>query len=224
MVRSETGSRFLLEGTLAEGEAASNFAFADDFQDFFPYSFTQDWIYRVRRGSEWLERWSAEIDFYGNLSLRSAPFETRLHFTLGGGVLSPRRLEGSRRSGLYRFARLLADVPIVREGALEWRSEEHTDDPLPRPLAVLFDLLSLAGMSFRFELENRLERAQAAISLTSNARLSLGTPFGRLARGTSRRTSRALFSKHLGLARFEDGETEVQFLEFRDRESGEPGA
>ena len=204
----------------AEGEIVSNLAPAPDDDDLFPCSFTQDLVYEVQNGEAepGRETWSMETDLYGNLILVSRPVETRLSFTPANGVLSVKKLEGSRKTGLYAWGELLPDLPLVTDGKLAWRTEEETDFALPRAAAFFLDLLSIFGVRFRFELENVLSSNRTSLTLVSTATLKVKTPLGAFYLNRRMRTFTHHFLKKTGLVGFREDGFELRFLETRPRE------
>jgi len=209
---------FVLRGTPKEGELIQHLPVNPHAQQFFPYSFAHDLIYAMtRRDSVTTERWRTEIDFHGNLSIVSAPIETRMTFTMDHGVLSVRKLEGSRDTGLYHVGELLTDVPLVTGETLSWTSVEEAGDPLSRGLVMIFDLLSVVGVSCRFKLSNLLHATQQSIKLTSEASLILQTPFGSWAPSKKVRTVMYTFARPSGLTHFKGEEMELELKETVER-------
>lgn len=209
---------FIFRGEAAEGDIVSNLALAPDYDDFFPCSFTQDLVYDVRNGEARRETWSMETDLYGNLIMKSRPSETRLSFTLTNGVLSIKKLEGSRKTGLYAWSKLLPDVPLVTDEKLAWRTEEETDYALPRAAAFFLDLLSIVGVRFRFELENILSSSRTSLTLVSTAKLKVKTPLGPFYPNRQKRVFTYHFLKKTGIVGFREDELELRLLETKQRE------
>jgi len=215
-IRASNGQKtFVLRGETNESDVVSNLQFTADYIDYFPYSFTQDLVYSVRNGGEQKESWSTEIDLYGNLMMKSNPVETRLYFTLANGVLSVKKLEGSRRTGLYHFGKLLTDVPFITGEKLEWKTDEETDYALPRGTMLLLDLLSIFGVRFRFELANNLSSSQTSLKLVSKARLKVKTPLGHFYPSGKEKSFTYEFAQKVGLVRFSSDAVELHLLETR---------
>lgn len=218
-VREEAGKKeFMLRGEPKERDVVMKLHVSPHAQQFFPYSFAHDFIYSVKReGAEQEERWQTEIDFHGNLSLVSSPVETRMYFTMDQGVLSVKKLEGSSDTGLYHVGELLTDVPLVTGETFAWTSFEEADDPLPRGMTALLDLLAVLGISFKFKLANTLHSTQHSIKLTSNAQLVLRTPVGSLRPSKRIRKIGYTFARPSGLTHFEGNSVELELKETIER-------
>lgn len=218
-VRQEAGKKeFILRGEPKEQDIIMKLPVSPHAHQFFPYSFAHDFIYIVKKnGAEEKERWRTEIDFHGNLSLVSSPVETRMYFTTDQGVLSVKKLEGSRDTGLYHVGELLTDVPLVTGETFAWTSYEEADDPLPRGMMLLLDLLAVLGISFKFKLANVLLSTQHSIKLTSNSRLILRTPIGSLNPSKRIKMITYTFSRPSGLTHFEGNGVELELKETIER-------
>ncbi len=210
---------FVLRGEVEEGDFVSNLVLAPDYVDFFPYSFVHDLVYEVRKGEARQETWSTELDLFGNLMMKSRPVETKLYFALANGVLSLKRLEGSRKTGLWGVGKLLTDVPLVAGERITWQTEEETDYALPRGAVFLLDLLSICGVRFRFELDNSLSFSEASLKLVSTAKLKVKTPCGSLSPSRLNRDFVYEFFKKIGLVRFQGDGMELHLIERRRQES-----
>lgn len=213
-IKASNGQKnFIPRGEPKDDDVVSNLPYTADYVDFFPYSFTQDLVYSLQGGEVQEETWSAEIDLYGNLMIKSNPLETRLYFTLANGVLSVKKLEGSRKTGLYHFGKLLTDVPFVAGEKLEWKTDEETDYALPRGSTLFLDLLSIFGVRFKFELENNLSSSQTSLKLVSKTSLKVKTPLGSFYPSRSERRFSYEFAQKMGLVRFSGDGVELNLLE-----------
>ncbi len=221
---ADSRKEFVLRDEVAERDVLSKITPPAGYLEFFPYSFTQDFVHQVRLEKEYTERWSTEIDLYGNLMMKSAPVETRMYFTLADGVLSVKKLEGSRQTGLYHAGELFPDTPLVTGERLQWESEEESDYPLPSFLAWTFDLFRIVGIAFKFRLENTLESTSSSIKLRSAVQLVIKTPIGTFAPSNKKGLRQYTFAKNLGLTHFVAEGVELQLLEMEPRQRNEDEA
>jgi urea transporter/murein DD-endopeptidase MepM/ murein hydrolase activator NlpD len=173
---------FAAKGGLREGDAARNAEPCSDYGQYFPYLLGTGWPFRLYDGSHThAEMWEAGIDFYGNNYLASYPKKTRLFFVLQDGVLSVKKIEGCRDSGLFLFGSLIAELPFIEtyEG-VAWRSVEAADYVLWPAAVTLCDVFSLVGLTLRQEIEAQLVRTPDGLRVTTASRIILETPFGPL--------------------------------------------
>lgn len=209
--------RFHLRGIPGRNDRVSPVQVPSGYAEFFPYSFTHEWEYSVQGGRQSRETWSTDIDFYGNLILESAPDKTRVYFTMENGVFSVKRLEGSRSSSLYHFGKLLPDFPLAANERLTWSSVDAADYALPRPVTFLLDFLSVLGLGFEIDGDNRLESTGSSIRLTSRSRLRMRTPFGAFAPSRKIMEAQYTFSKMIGLTHCSANGIELDLAETRVR-------
>ena len=203
--------RFVAKGELAEGEVAYNAAPCSDYAGYFPYAMGSGWTFQFRKGAgEEREMWEAGVDFYGNTFITSYPKGTRLYFLLQDGVLTIRKIEGSRESGLYLFGSLIAELPFLEaDEEVRWSSLEAADCVLWPFIGRLFDSFSLVGLSLRQRIEARMIKTPDGLRVTTVSHVAMETPFGTL---PIRRLpdGELLFSRLGGLILAKSGKQEVQ--------------
>jgi murein DD-endopeptidase MepM/ murein hydrolase activator NlpD len=171
---------FVAKGELAEGEVAHNATPCADYGHFFPYTLVSGWTFLFRNGAlEEREMWEAGVDFYGNTFITSYPKETRLYFLLQEGVLTVKKIEGSRESGLFLFGRTIADLPFIEaDGEVRWTSLEAADYVLWPLVGRVFDSFSLVGFSLRQRIEARMAPVPDGLRVTTVSHVVMETPFG----------------------------------------------
>lgn len=171
---------FRARGGLREGETAQNAEPCADYGRYFPYLLGTGWAFRVDAGSQThLEMWEAGVDFYGNTYLASYPRMTRVYFLLQDGVLTIKRVEGCRDTGLFLFGTLLAEVPFIEDpDGVTWTSVEAADYVLRPGVGRLLDVFSLIGFTLRQRIETQMARVSDGLRLTTASRLILATPLG----------------------------------------------
>lgn len=211
------GRTFRLRGAPGKNDRVARLQLPSAYAEFFPYSFTHEWVYSVRGDRERTEAWSTDIDFFGNLLLESAPERTRACFTMDQGVFSVKRLEGSRSSALFQFAKLLPDFPLAAGEMLTWSSVDEADYALPRGVTFLLDFLSILGIGFEIAAENRLESTGSSIRLHTRSRLKMRTPFGALAPWRRTMEAQYTFSRKIGLTHCAANGMELELSETRIR-------
>ena len=154
--------------------------------------------------------WEAGVDFYGNTFITSYPKETRLYFLLQDGVLTIKKIEGSRESGLYLFGSLIAELPFLEaHEEVNWTSLESADYVLWPFIGRLFDSFSLVGLSLRQRIEARMAPVPDGLRVTTVSHIVMETPFGTL---PIRRLpdGELLFSRLGGLVLARSGKQELQ--------------
>jgi murein DD-endopeptidase MepM/ murein hydrolase activator NlpD len=174
--------RFIAKGELTEGEVAYNAAPCADYGGYFPYTMGSGWTFQFRKGTvEEREMWEAGVDFYGNTFITSYPKETRLYFLLQDGVLTIKKIEGSRESGLYLFGSLIAELPFLEaHEEVNWTSLESADYVLWPFIGRLFDSFSLVGLSLRLRIGARMAPVPDGLRVTTVSHIVMETPFGTL--------------------------------------------
>ena len=211
MVVRSGRERFIAKGELAEGEVAYNAAPCSDYGGYFPYAMGSGWTFQLRKGAgEAREMWEAGVDFYGNTFITSYPKETRLYFLLQEGVLTIKKIEGSRESGLFLFGSLSAEVPFLEaDEEVTWNSLEAADYVLWPFLGRLFDSFSLVGLALRQRVEARMMKIADGLRVTTVSHIILETPFGAI---PIRRESdgELLFSRDRGIQLVKAGQTELR--------------
>lgn len=173
---------FMSEGDLTEGEMVFNAAPYVDCGMFFPYTMGSGWTFLVKNGDkEEREMWEAGVDFYGNTYIASYPKKTRLYFLLQDGVLTIKKIEGSRDSGLFFFGSLIAELPFIEtDDEVTWTSLEAADYALWPIIGRSFDMFSLIGFTLRQKIESRLVKDPEGLRVATVAHIILETPFGNI--------------------------------------------
>jgi urea transporter/murein DD-endopeptidase MepM/ murein hydrolase activator NlpD len=171
---------FVSKGDIAEGEVLFNAVPIEAYGSYFPYTMGSGWTFTLHTGAvEEREMWEAGVDFYGNTYITSYPKETRLYFLLQDGVLTIKKLEGNRESGLFLFGSMIAELPFIdATGEVTWTSLEAADYVLFPFIGRFFDMFSLVGLVLRQKIEARLVRNSDGIRVTTVSRIIVETPFG----------------------------------------------
>jgi murein DD-endopeptidase MepM/ murein hydrolase activator NlpD len=171
---------FVSKGDCVEGEVLFNAVPCEEYCSYFPYTMGSGWTFTLHTGDvEEREMWEAGVDFYGNTSITSYPKETRLYFLLRDGVLTTKKLEGNRESGLFLFGSMIAELPFIdATGEVTWTSLEAADYMLWPFIGRFFDMFSLVGLALRQKIEARLERNSAGVRVTTVSHIIIETPFG----------------------------------------------
>jgi hypothetical protein len=171
---------FVAKGELAEGEVAHNATPCADNGHFFPYTMGSGWTFLFRNGAlEEREMWEAGVDFYGNTFITSYPKGTRIYFLLQDGVLTVKKVEGSRESGLFLFGRIIAELPFIEaDGEVRWTSLEAADYVLWPFVGRVFDSFSLVGLYLRQQIEARMVKVPDGLRVTTVSHIVMETPFG----------------------------------------------
>ncbi|MBI3793651.1 MAG: urea transporter [Nitrospinae bacterium] len=166
--------KFLQSGTLAENALVQNAAYSPDWAIFFPYAMHRQWMYRFNGVSE---TWSMDVDFYGNSYLVSFPLETRVYFLLAEGVLTMKKAEGSRDTGLFFFGSVVSDVPFVKEhDEVGWIAKEGADYLLNPFYVGLSDVFSIAGTGLHQLSHYRAAGEGSKVRLNAEIHLGLHVP------------------------------------------------
>jgi hypothetical protein len=98
---------------------------------------------------------------------------------LQDGVLSIKKLEGRRDSGLFFLGSMIAEVPFVQaDGRVAWTSLEAADYALWPFVTRLFDVFSLVGVSLRQKIDASLVTDPAGLRVTTISHVLLETPCG----------------------------------------------
>lgn len=173
---------FMSEGDLVEGEVVFNAAPYADYGMFFPYTMGSGWTFLVRNGErEEREMWEAGVDFYGNTYIASYPKETKLYFLLQDGVLTVKKIEGRRDSGLFFFGSLIAELPFIEtDDDVTWTSLEAADYALGPIIGRSFDMFSLIGFTLRQKIESKLVQNPEGLRVTTVSHIILETPFSNI--------------------------------------------
>jgi len=173
---------FMSEGDPSEGEVVCNATPPADYGMFFPYNMGSGWTFLVRNGEQKeREMWEAGADFYGNTYIASYPKETKLYFLLQDGVLTVKKIEGRRDSGLFFFGSLLAELPFIEaDDDVTWTSLEAADYILWPIIGRSFDMFSLVGLTLRQKVESRLVNDPEGLRVTTVSHIILNTPFGNI--------------------------------------------
>ncbi|MCX6179476.1 MAG: urea transporter [Chlorobiales bacterium] len=170
-----------------------------EYERYFPYSIGGGWTFRFKKGKdESREMWEAGIDFYGNTYIVSYPQQTRLYFVLKDGVLTFKKLEGCRDSGLFLLGRMIVDVPFLAVGAVTWTTEETADYVLWPFLSRMLDVFSLVGVSVRQKIEGSIVGNYDEVHVRTVSHLMLETPLGSVCM-TPPSKGEMLFSRYKGL-------------------------
>jgi hypothetical protein len=172
--------RFVSKGDIAEGEVLFNAVPCEAYGFYFPYTIGSGWTFTLHSGAvEEREMWEAGVDFYGNTYIASYPKETRLYFLLQDGVLTIKKLEGNRESGLFLFGSMIAELPFIdATGEVTWTSLEAADYVMWPFIGRFFDMFSLVGLALRQKIEASLERNSAGVRVTTVSQIIVETPFG----------------------------------------------
>jgi urea transporter/murein DD-endopeptidase MepM/ murein hydrolase activator NlpD len=180
MVMRNERECFVSRGEIREDENICNAVACQECAHYFPYSLGSGWTFMFENGerSE-REMWEAGVDFYGNSYITSYPQQTRLYFLLQEGVLTIKKVEGSRTSGLFLFGSILAEVPFVEAASdSSWTSLEAADYVLWPYITKLFDVFSLVGVSLRQKIVAQLVKIRGEIHVTTVSQILIDTPFG----------------------------------------------
>jgi hypothetical protein len=202
---------FTAKGDLAEGEVAYNAAPCADYGHFFPYTMGSGWTFQFRKGAlEEREMWEAGVDFYGNTYITSYPKGTRLYFLLQDGLLTIKKIEGCRVSGLFLFGTLIAELPFIEaDEDLAATSLEAADYILWPFIGRLFDSFSLVGLALRHRIKAKLVKVSCGLQVTTISHLVLETPFGAIPIW-HRLDGELLFSRNGGLILAKGGRQELR--------------
>jgi len=151
-----------------------------EYERYFPYSIGGGWTFRFKKGkNESREMWEAGVDFYGNTYIVSYPRQTRLYFVLKDGLLTFKKLEGCRDSGLFFLGCMIVDVPFLAvDGAVTWTTEDTADYVLWPFLSRLLDVFSLVGVSVRQKIEGSIVSNYDEVNVRTVSHLMLKTPLG----------------------------------------------
>lgn len=171
---------FVSKVDLLKGDVLSHAEPAQEFFRYFPSPVGASWSFRWNRGNEeQREMWEAGVDFYGNTYLVSYPWQTRLYFIFQDGVLTFKKLEGRRDTGLFFLGSMIVDLPfLVVDGAVQWTTVESADYVLWPVLVGLLDLFALAGISLRQKITGTIVRNDDDMYVQTFSRLMLDTPLG----------------------------------------------
>lgn len=172
--------RFVSKGDIAEGDVLCNAVPCVEYCNYFPFTMGNGLAFTVKKsGVEYHEMWEGGVDFYGNTYITSYPKETRLYFLLQDGVLSIKKLEGRRDSGLFFLGTMIAEVPFVEANDdVVWTSLEAADYALWPYITKLFDVFSLVGVSLRQKIDATLVTGPAGLHVRTISHVLLETPFG----------------------------------------------
>lgn len=210
MVSISGQERFVAKGVLHLGNTAGNAIAGSDFSRYFPYLLGTGWPFRFTYGKdEHGEMWEAGVDFYGNTFLTSYPKITRVYYLLADGLLSIKKIEGSRETGLFLFGSMIAELPFIEaEEGMGWRSVEAADYALWPGLVKVFDIFSFLGLVLRHRMEASSALIPEGLCVTIRSHLVLETPLGvlsllRLADGE------LLFRKDEGLVQARSGKNQL---------------
>ena len=192
--------RFVSKGDIAEGDVLCNAVPCVEFWNYFPFTMGNGLAFTVKKsGVDYHEMWEGGVDFYGNTYITSYPKETRLYFLLQDGVLSIKKLEGHRDSGLFFLGTMIAEVPFVDADAdVTWTSLEAADYALWPFITNLFDVFSLVGVSLRQKIDASLVTDLAGLRVRTISHVMLETPFGAIP-VRSLPTGELLFTRDKGL-------------------------
>jgi urea transporter/murein DD-endopeptidase MepM/ murein hydrolase activator NlpD len=170
---------FISKGELVEGDVVFNATPCADYGHFFPYTTGGGWTFLVTSdGREEREMWEAGVDFYGNTYIASYPKKTRLYFLLQDGVLTVKKLEGSRESGLFLFGSMIAELPFIDADTVAWTSLESADYALWPLFSRLFDIFSLVGTTLRHQIDAQLVKVPEGLKVTTVSQIIMETAFG----------------------------------------------
>lgn len=216
MVVRGSQESFVSKGGLKDGGLAGNAHPIAEASDYFPseigrtssYHFSQGVLTKIDQESppeemttdrKGFEMWVTNVDFYGNTFIESSPTMTRLYFLMANGLLTLKKLEGSRSTGLYYFGSSISEIPFVDgTGGISWESNESADYILHPLVTKLVDLLSIMGVSMRIRIAAKASSTDNDYTVTIGSRLVVTTPFGSLpVRRLDKET--IVFSKGSGL-------------------------
>ena len=205
---------FVSKGGVQEGDRVRNAVPIPDASSFFPSAVGTAFSLRYSRAAKVEnELWRVKVDFYGNTYLESSPKTTRLYFLMAGGLLSIKKLEGSRDTGLFLFGSVVSEVPFLEAGTdVPWETIESADYVL-HPLAVkLLDLFSMIGLSVKQKLEAKAQFRDDELLVSTAPCLVLETPLGAVA---LKRLPRAelRFVREKGLTGLKAGDAEITGIE-----------
>ena len=210
----EGGStQYLHRAAPREGQIVRNLPCPEP-EPFFPYRSGAG--YRFAGSKE--ETWRHRTDEAGNRWLEASPGRTRAFFTVAGCVLRFHRVEGSRRTSLFRLATLVPEIPLGAEGELQWTAFVPPADRLLLPQAMA--VLALFGLQLAVRLECALAGTVAELraSVTPTpcllvGRLPLPLP-GR------REALQLLFSKGRGVESLRQGDFSLRLQTIEEGRAG----
>lgn len=176
---------FLPKGKIKENSIVQNIPLSKDFERFFPYAMNKVWSYAFKNNErENVEMWRLDVDFYGNLFIVSSPRASRLYFTLTDGVLTMKKLEGDRNTGLFFFGSLFSEIPFADiDKNINWSSFEDADYFISPFMRSFFDLFALLGIGAKRQLHCTLEGANDEKRVHIKSGLLLKTPVSNFAIG-----------------------------------------
>lgn len=95
------------------------------------------------------------------------------------GVLTIKKIEGSRESGLFLFGSTIAELPFLEaDEEVRWTSLEAADYVLWPFIGRLFDSFSLVGLSLRQRIEARMMKTPEGVRVTTVSHIVIDTPIG----------------------------------------------
>lgn len=201
----DSGRTFLPRGTLPEkaivqNMTAQNMSCPVDYDRYFPYAVNGEWAYKFKRagGREETETWRLGRDPFGNTFLISSPKETRLFFQCLEGLLSIRKIEGRRDSGLFFLGSALSDTPFLQDEKAAWTASEDVDYAVSPFYIKILDVFSLLGVGLKQRVECTVRSAGDRITLYRKPRLYLKTPLFEIPLGKMAE-SKVVFRKEVGV-------------------------
>ena len=191
---------FVSKGDVILGDELLHVEPCRDYERYFPYSVGGGWTFRFVKGvGERREMWEAGVDFYGNTYIVSYPRETRLYYLLQDGVLSIKKIEGCRDTGLFLLGSMMVDVPFLAvDGEVTWTTVEAADYVLRPFLGKLLDIFILAGVSVRQKIDGCIVRQYDEFHVRTASCIMLQTPLGAI-RLTQESAGEMLLSRDKGL-------------------------
>jgi len=214
MVARRGRERFAATAMLEQGDAVSNVVPCAEYGRYFPYAVGSGWPFRFRyRENEKAEMWEMGVDFYGNVFLASYPSVTKLYFLLADGLLTVKKIEGNRNTGLFFFGCLIADLPLIEiDGGVAWTSVEPADYALWPVIGKLFDVFSLFGFALRQKIDTRSIKTPDGLIVATRSKIMLQTPVGLI---PLRRQAEGelVFRKDQGLVSARAGRRELQLTQ-----------
>ena len=179
IISDQSKNVFFPKGILDEKSVVQNMLYRHDFENFFPYSMNTEWSYLFKNaeGVEIEELWRIDTDFYGNTFLVSTPEDTKLYFRLSEGLLSIKKVEGSRDSGLFMFGTVLSEVPFLASNIqADWTSFDEGDYIMKPLYAGFVDVFSIAGLGLKQKINCDIKPSDDEILLSTRGTLYLKTP------------------------------------------------
>ncbi len=172
---------YLPKGVIEEKKIVQNMVYHADFDRFFPYTMHGGWVYKFKgtTGIDEIEFWRLDADFYGNTFLISSPKETKLYFQFLEGVLSLKKIEGRRDTGLFFLGSVLSDLPLLQSNDKAiWEVLDDTDYVIAPLYTRLIDVFALLGFALKQRIQCVVTSVDDEVILYRNPELCMKTPLG----------------------------------------------